>query len=178
VVVDRPELATPRRAIDPMSTPGIRSADLVGLSPWAGSVTEQVPPSPSKAVQVSLDDVDLGEAPVIALADAYSLRVVATRRLYDRGAAVLASPALVALQETTSAHANPYDLDRLGVTTGDVVRVVTARGVTELPVTTDPLVVRGTVELAFNTVASGRDVVGELIVDDAAPVVEIRLESR
>ena len=47
--------------------------------------------------------------------DAYSLRLVAARRLYDRGAAIEASPSLHALVGTASVAVNPYDLDRIGV---------------------------------------------------------------
>jgi anaerobic selenocysteine-containing dehydrogenase len=104
------------------------------------------------------------------------LRVVATRRLYDAGAAVAATPALHALVAPFSIHANPYDLDRIGVTTGDVVRVVTPRGSFESPVTVNEHVIRGTVEVPVNVATIGD--AGAMIFDAAALVTEIRLESR
>ena len=92
---------------------------------------------------------------------------------------MLATPALNELVPATTAHAHPYDLDRLGVATGDVVRVVTSRGNFDLAVTTDPSVVRGTVEFALNTRApGGLDVVAASVIDAGSAVTELRLESK
>ncbi len=66
------------------------------------------------------------EIPVPAL-DAYSLRLVAGRMLYDHGSAVAASPSLANLVKPVVMRANPRDLDRLGVTTGSQVRVSGSR---------------------------------------------------
>jgi hypothetical protein len=115
-------------------------------------------------------------APEVALADSYALRLVATRRLYDSGAAVAATPALGPLVETFGLRAHPYDLDRLGASTGDVLRVVTSRGSFEAPVTASVDVTRGTVEApAF---AAGGGELDELLGTRGRPVTEIRLESK
>ncbi len=176
VVVGRSDVVVARRPMDPIAFPGIRSADLVGLAPRAGSVAEHTTRSSSTVAQTTAADVVSHDVDTIALADAYSLRVVATRRLYDAGAAVSATPPLRALIAPATVHANPYDLDRLGVTTGDQVRVVTPRGDFESSVTANPHVLRGTVEMPLNT--SGPNNVGTLVVDAGAVVTEIRLESR
>ena len=56
--------------------------------------------------------------------DAYSLRLVATRKLYDQGTLVQHSPSLAGLADAApSCGCNPYDLDRLGVAAGGRVRV-------------------------------------------------------
>jgi NADH-quinone oxidoreductase subunit G len=177
VLVGHPSARSPRRALDPMAFPGIRSAELVGPALRASATAEPSPSDAPLAARVTMDDVPDHELPNVGLADGYALRVVAARRLYDDGAAVSASPALRALVGPTSAHAHPYDLDRLGVSTGDLVRVVTARSSFELAVTTDPAVIRGTVELAVNCSSGGPDVVGGAVIDADSPVVEVRLES-
>jgi NADH-quinone oxidoreductase subunit G len=179
VVVGRAVTASAMRSLDPMANPGIHSAQMVGLGPRAGSLAQLADASSTAVAVIERQDVASSNISSIALADAYSLRVVATRRLYDRGAAVSGTPALAALSAATTIQANPYDLDRLGVTTGDVVRVVTARGNFELPVTANVGVTRGTAEVFLNTVsADGDDVVGTMILNADDVVVEIRLESR
>ncbi|MGI9080605.1 MAG: NADH-quinone oxidoreductase subunit NuoG, partial [Acidimicrobiales bacterium] len=47
--------------------------------------------------------------------DAYSLRLVTSRALYDGGALVQHSPAMAPLAPGTRFRANPYDLSRLGI---------------------------------------------------------------
>ncbi len=178
-VVGREGESKPRRPLDPIAFPGIRSADLVGLAPRAGAVQESVAGSSVSVARVTSSDVSEVAVPSLALADAYALRVVATRRLYDRGEGVLGTPALRTLIPATTVRANPYDLDRLGVTTGDVVRATTARGSFTVAVRVDADVVRGTAEVHLNTVNDeGVDVVGTLVIDADAIVSEIRLESR
>lgn len=62
--------------------------------------------------------------PLVPL-DSYAIRLVATRRLYDRGTTVQHSASLADLVPGTSLTMNPYDFDRLGVASGSVV-VLTA----------------------------------------------------
>jgi anaerobic selenocysteine-containing dehydrogenase len=92
--------------------------------------------------------------------------------------AVQATPAFDALSAPVTASANPYDLDRLGVDAGDVVRVVGARGTFDVTVERDQRVGRGTVEIPiFTTNEAGTDVAAVLI-EEGSTVTEIRLESR
>ncbi len=179
VVVGRVANNSVQRPLDPMANPGIRSVDMVGLAPRAGSLAQSELTPPRSVATIEVADVLAPSISSIALADAYSLRVVATRRLYDRGAGVSATSALSALSALTTVEANPYDLDRLGVTTGDVVRVVTARGNFELAVTANSGVTRGTAEIFLNTLSNdGVDVAGGMIFNADDVVSEIRLESR
>jgi formylmethanofuran dehydrogenase subunit D len=103
---------------------------------------------------------------------------VATRRLYDLGAAVTASPALRSLADSAVAKVNPYDLDRIGVTTGDSVRLRSARTTAVVAVEADAEVVRGTVLMEFNLRSDGepRVTVADLI-DASAVVTDLRMES-
>ena len=82
--------------------------------------------------------------------DNYTLRLVAGRRLYDAGSSVTGSPSLTPLVPALVARANPYDLDRLGATTGDRVKVRSARGELTLPAEADAGVPRGVVAIDFN----------------------------
>ncbi len=104
---------------------------------------------------------------------------MATRRLYDAGSSVTGSPSLTPLVPPLVARANPYDLDRLGATTGDRVRVRSARGELVLPAEADRGVPRGAVAVDFN-VPVGPGTPGNAVstlIDSRNPVTEVRLES-
>jgi anaerobic selenocysteine-containing dehydrogenase len=111
------------------------------------------------------------------LADAYSLRVNVSRRLYDRGIAMQGSPALLDLVKSSELALNHFDLDRLGVETGDVVSVVGAKGSTTLPVRLDNGVPRGTVEVAFATLSGDGDSVLGIFVDASSVINQVRVET-
>ena len=171
------EIAT-RTLLDPMANPGVRSADEVGLSPWAGDVSL---PASGEGIQLAsarLSDVMGVPAPELPQPDSYSVLLNVTRRLYDRGIAMQGSPALHALIATTRVLAHSYDLDRLGLKTGDVARLSSERGSFDLTVESSDEVPRGCIELAFGTLSdTGENVVGTLISANAL-VSEVRLESR
>ena len=60
--------------------------------------------------------------------DAYGLRLVATRTLYDRGTLVAHSPSLRPLARDACLRLNQTDLDRLGLTSGDQVTLSAPTG--------------------------------------------------
>jgi len=105
--------------------------------------------------------------------DAYSLRLVAVRKLYDHGVAVQQSPALAGLAAEWPLRISPYDFERLGVAEGTSVRVSSAKASATLPVVADAGVPRGLASLVLDQ-ASG--LVGQL-VDVAEPVTDIRVET-
>ena len=178
VVVGRDVTASARRSLDPMAVPGIRSVEGVGLASRTGSlapVTAATGVVPSGA---TLDQVRAGRGVDVPLADAYSWRLHVSRRLYDRGVAMQGSPALARLVGSSALHLNHLDLDRLGVTTGDVVSVAGPRGDVRVPVVLDDDVSRGVAEVAFGLLSeSGEDVVRGLLAHDAV-VTQVRLETR
>jgi anaerobic selenocysteine-containing dehydrogenase len=90
---------------------------------------------------------------------------------------MLASPALENLIDTTRVGLNHFDLDRLGVTTGDVVSVTGAHGTASLAVVLDDGVPRGCAEFAFATVDNNGDNVLTLLVDQASVITQVRLET-
>ena len=82
--------------------------------------------------------------------DAYSLRLVAARTLYDAGSTAAAAPAFAGLAAGAALVVHPSDLARIGVDAeGDEVRVTSARGTVTLPVRTDAAVAPGTAFLPF-----------------------------
>jgi NADH-quinone oxidoreductase subunit G len=182
--------AGPPEPIDPMALPGVESVERQGAPPRVGLAE---PPSPDEALPAvaasgparppMLGTAGADEAPHVPAVDSYSLRLVSTHRLYDAGRAVSTSPSLAPLVEAATVRANPYDLDRLGVTTGDLVRVRSSRGAQVLPAEADPAVPRGVVAVGFNLPAEsgGQGLVtgnaAAALIDAAAAVTEVRLES-
>jgi NADH-quinone oxidoreductase subunit G len=106
------------------------------------------------------------------LLDAYSLRLVVTRKLYDRGTLVRSSPSLADLAEPATLRLNPQDFDRLGVGTGDDVRVTSNRGNVTVPTVPDAGVPRG-IALIHANQAGGR---ANVLIDGNAPVTDVRVE--
>ncbi len=104
--------------------------------------------------------------------DAYSLRLVVTRKLYDRGTLVRSSPSLTDLAETATLRLHPQDFDRLGVAAGDDVRVTSNRGHVTVPTLSDAGVPRGIAHLYANK-AGGR---ANVLIDGNAPVTDVRVE--
>jgi anaerobic selenocysteine-containing dehydrogenase len=84
-------------------------------------------------------------------------------------------PALAHLASTATLVVHPSDLGRIGVSAeGDDVRVTTPRGTVTLPVLADAATAPGTAFMAF---AQGGDVGPNDVVDIAAPVTELRVET-
>ncbi len=170
--------------IDPVALPGVESVERQGAPPRVGTSGSGLglprgldlgSPPPL----LTLSDSG-GTGPLqIAKPDAYALRLVAGRRLYDAGSSVTGSPSLTPLVPALVARANPYDLDRLGADTGDRVKVRSARGELTLAAQADEGVPRGVVAIDFN-VPGGESAPGNAVatlIDSRQPVTDVRLES-
>jgi NADH-quinone oxidoreductase subunit G len=173
--------SAPRGALDPVAFPGVQSAALDGLQAPAGAIALPTDPPATgggpRSVHLA-DVIDGGDVEAPAH-DAYSLRLVAARHLYDRGAAVEASPSLRALVETANVRANPYDLDRIGAPDGAEVSVRSSRAAVVLRCIADAAVTKGTVAIGLNLDAPGvADRVAARLMDLDAVVTEVRMESR
>jgi NADH-quinone oxidoreductase subunit G len=105
--------------------------------------------------------------------DAYALRLVSSRALYDGGVLVAATPAFAPLVRAGELRVHHTERDRIGVADGALVRVASAKGGLELPVRADAAVAPGTALLAWNLPGCRA---GEL-VDAAAAVTDLRVES-
>jgi anaerobic selenocysteine-containing dehydrogenase len=104
--------------------------------------------------------------------DAYSLRLVVTRKLYDRGTLVRTSPSLADLAEPATLHLHPHDFDRLGVAAGDDVRITSTKGNVTVPIEPDLGVPRSVAHLHANR-AGGR---ANILIDGNSPVTDVRVE--
>jgi NADH-quinone oxidoreductase subunit G len=166
-----------RRPLDPMAFPGIRSTEAVGLGANAGTTVLADVAGMTTTTPATLAELGANDKLEVPLADAYSLRVNLSRRLFDNGIAVQGSPSLAPLKAVSVLHLNHFDLDRLGVVTGDVVGVNGARGSIRLPVALDDAVPRGVTEIAFGSLdADGVDVVRP-ILDGGDVIAQVRLET-
>jgi predicted molibdopterin-dependent oxidoreductase YjgC len=170
--------------IDPIALPGVESVESQGAPPRVG--TGGMSPALARAAVLGSPPPLLagtgsgGAEPLpIPKADNYTLRLVAGRRLYDAGSSVTGSPSLTPLVPALVARANPYDLDRLGVSTGDRMKVRSARGELILPAEADEGVARGVVAIDFN-VPGGESAHGNAVatlIDSRQLVTDVRLES-
>ena len=105
--------------------------------------------------------------------DAYALRLVSSRVLYDDGVMARATPAFASLVRPVELRLNATDRDRIGVADGDRVRVTSARGQLELAIRADPGVTAGTAVLAWNLPGTGANT----LIDAVASVTDLRVES-
>ncbi|HEX3334563.1 MAG TPA: molybdopterin-dependent oxidoreductase, partial [Acidimicrobiales bacterium] len=169
--------------IDPVALPGVESVERQGAPPRIG--TGGNTPALARPEQLGsppplLSAAGTGGAPLrVPKADNYTLRLVAGRRLYDAGSSVTGSPSLTPLVPELVVRANPYDLDRLGASTGDRVAVRSGRGELTLAAESDEGVPRGVVAIDFN-VPGGESAPGNAVatlIDSRQVVTDVRLES-
>ncbi len=143
----------------------------VGAGPNDDAVPLDTPPVAQRP-SVMQFQAPATPAPVPPI-DSYSLRLVASHRLWDAGVGVQHSSHLAGLAAAPVVRANPYDLHRLGHVSGTRVRVVSARGSLLLEVAADTGVPRGSVALGFNLPGESA---GDLI-DATTAVTNVRLDS-
>jgi NADH-quinone oxidoreductase subunit G len=105
--------------------------------------------------------------------DAYSLRLVSARTLYDLGVALQHSPSLSGLAQDIVLRMNPTDHERLGVASGGQVKVTSSRTTLLVDAVADASVARGVAALAFNRPGTR---VADLI-DAGAIVTDVRVET-
>jgi anaerobic selenocysteine-containing dehydrogenase len=186
--------------LDPIAFPGVESVERQGAPPRAG-LAESPTAGLGTTAAVASPSGDAGGAgsqagdggtdgparpeplagpveldvPHVAPNDSYSLRLVASRMLYDLGAAVSSTPALAALVTPSPVRVNPFDLDELGVAPGGPVRLRTASASTVVAAVPDGSLPRKVVATEFN-VPLDEGTVADLI-DSGSPVVELRMET-
>jgi NADH-quinone oxidoreductase subunit G len=103
--------------------------------------------------------------------DAYSLRLVSGRMLYDGGLIVSRSPSLRALVPGAVLFVHRKDFERIGVAPGTTVSVTTNRATVALPIHPDSATPEGVAAIAY---AQPGDGAADLI-DITAPVTDIRV---
>ena len=152
------ELA-PRSAVHGDITPAAVAADPDGVLITATGRVAFEPPT---------------EQLTIEPADAYALRLVVARQMYDQGTLVQACEHLAGFAGATRIRLSPYDFERIGVARGESVHVVSHSGALDIAVAVDPGVPRGVGVVDYNR--SGAD--ARVLVDAGAHSTDIRLESR
>ncbi len=180
--------------LDPMADPGIASAELhpVPLAPeWRSSVVavddstapggapafgppaRLTPKTTAAASAPGPGTTNTADESTEVQGSQHSLRLVASRPMWDGGTFVQFSPSLAQLHPALQLRVNPGDLARLGVEVGSFVRVSAGTGragVVAIAVA-DGNVRDGTAVLPFNLPGGGA---GDLI-DAIAPYTEITL---
>ena len=114
---------------------------------------------------------------VVPVPDSYSLRLHTSRVLYDLGSIVQASPSLAKLARPATVRLHSGEIERHAMHPGDLVRVVSQHGELTLPMEADDQLPRGVAFIAWNTAASGAN----MLINDAELAADgttkVRLES-
>ncbi len=118
---------------------------------------------------IALPEAAGGHLPVN---DAYSLRLVASRRMYDAGTAVAHSASSAGLARSVELALHPAEFAKIGVKPSAVVRLVSAKGSLMTPVVADDGVPLGTAVIAASAPGSPANTV----IDAAEPVTDVRVE--
>jgi NADH-quinone oxidoreductase subunit G len=165
--------ATGTGATDPIM-PGLAPGDVQGDAESTADAVETA--TEELAARPALHVWDRVAAPPVPTPpDAYSLRLVAARTLYDAGRVVSAGPALAHLASETALVVHPSDLGRIGVSSErDDVLVTSSRGTVRVPVLADAATAPGT---AFMSFAQGGDVGPNDVIDTENTVTELRVET-
>ncbi|MHB8380167.1 MAG: NADH-quinone oxidoreductase subunit NuoG [Acidimicrobiales bacterium] len=168
-----------RRPLDPMAFPGIRSTNTAGLAEFSGAVDEERVSASASPSSATLAAITAGRGVDVPAFDAYSLVLNVSRRLYDHGVAVQGSPALANVVAISTAYLNHFDLDRLGLATGDDVVVSSPTVTLRLPVALSDQTPRGTINVAFAALdEEGVDVASRSLVDPGGVITQVRLETK
>ena len=124
-------------------------------------------------VQRSSIELDLPAPATPPVADGYGLRLVSGRKLWDAATSTTYSPSLQPLAEAPALRVHPNDLQRLGISSGADVRVISTRSTEIITAIADEKIERGTAMLPFNQPGGGAN----RFIDADAMVNDIRIET-
>jgi NADH-quinone oxidoreductase subunit G len=155
-----------------LESPAQIRADIAACSPRHG-VIMGADLERREGVVVEGTDIVMTAGPTpLPPSDAYSLRLVATRAMYDLGTALQHSESSAHLAPGTVARLNPADFDKLGITAGAEVTLTGGRGSVRLAAHADAGVPKGSVAVLVNQ--PNADVL--TLVDARAVVTDVRVE--
>jgi len=112
-------------------------------------------------------------SPDVPARDAYALRLVVGRTLYDKGRIPAESAVLQRVGKRQGLRVNPGDLARVGVESGGQVKATSSRASQVVTVESDARVPAGVAEFDFTADAAGPS----LLIDAAQSVTDLRIES-
>ncbi len=156
------------------SVEGIR-AEMAAVSDVHAAVTEEaLATDPVEGILLSGGSISAPTASgsMAPANDTYSLRLVATRRMYDNGTMVQACPASAGLAAAVQVRLNPADFDKLGVEPGAIVKVLSGKGELMAPVAIDVGVPVGSAAIPANA----PDVNANRLIDAMTLVTDVRVE--
>jgi anaerobic selenocysteine-containing dehydrogenase len=160
---------------DIQSVTGPEAVPATGGGKGDGEEHEGEPPAPLSPSRPPLLTVDALDQPSPApRPDAYAVRLVSARKLYDAGAIVQHCSSLAHLAPRTRLRMSDHDLDRLGVRTGDRVKVSSPRSSATIEVEVDDRVPRGSASLTFN---GPGDADAADLIDATQPITALRVET-
>jgi predicted molibdopterin-dependent oxidoreductase YjgC len=105
--------------------------------------------------------------------DAYALRLVTGRTLYDAGRTVVSSPAIAGLVHDVALLVSATDLTRIGVEEGASVKVTSSQTSLTISVRVDPRLSPGVARFTFAPGAAG----AADLIDSSAMVTDVRVET-
>jgi anaerobic selenocysteine-containing dehydrogenase len=172
---------------DPIKVEGEALADVEGLEELAeaaeadadaeASADGETPDAPAEAPAPAVPALWTWDGAVpdheVPPRDAYALRLVVGRRLYDNGRMVSEAGALRRVRRPFPLRISPHDGAGLGIESGDDVRVASTRGSQVLPVAIDPGVPPGIAMLDYSADGAG----AAALIDAHAVVTDLRLET-
>ncbi len=156
---------------DPIKVEGEALADVEGLEELSAEAVADATPGPAGPAPWTWDgNVPEHEVPP---RDAYALRLVVGRRLYDNGRMVSEAAALARVRRPFPLQISPHDASTLGVEAGADVRVTSNRGTQVLSVAIDAGVPAGVARLDFSADGEG----ASALIDAHAVVTDLRVET-
>ena len=114
---------------------------------------------------------------VVPTPDSYSLRLIASRVLYDQGTIAQASPSLAKLATSAGVRLNPGEVERHGLVDGATVRVASQSSDITLTVVADAMMPRGVAFVAINQFGDGAARLIDTASMRAEGITKVRLES-
>ena len=104
---------------------------------------------------------------------ANSFRLIVTRSMYDKGVLAAHSSALQGLAPGGQIKVNPEDMEKLGITSDSIVRLIGSKGEIRTRLTPDPEIICGTIHALWNQ--EGPDI--SKLIDSSLPVNDLKIET-
>ena len=138
-----------------------------------GTTVSSVNPRRPSGLEPATFQHRVAEASPVPPVDAYAVRLVSTRKMYDMGTHVQFSPHLKELVADAALLVNPATLAPTGISDGGLVQLRGSKGTAIVKVKTDESIQRGVAIFPFNTTGDGPS----SLIDANQTVTSVRLET-